>query len=198
MADIDRWVLERMNIPERFWGASYDLVPEPHRAPLRAFHRKLPEMLKRGAGFYLHGPTGVGKTSFGIVLLKAAWERGLRGYYTTVKDLRLSLKEDIAFEGNESVMMHCKDVDLLVLDDLAADDLKTFSLSISEIEHLLSSRASRSRCTILSTRLTPDVFRTEYPSILQTMQGSFVSLAFTGPNQKEAAAAELRRELGVL
>lgn len=197
MAVLDAWALRRMNIPEHFWGASYTGLADVLQTPVANYCRKIDSMLSRGAGFYIHGPSGTGKSSAGVVLLKAAWERNKLGYYTTVKDLRQAIREDYTFDGDESVMARCKEVDVLVLDDLALDDFKNFTLGISEIEHLLTTRFTRSKTTVLATRLTPDALRTEYPSILQTMHGNFVSLACNGQNLKKDAADALRRELGV-
>ena len=197
MAALDNWAFRRMNIPERFWGVGYDRLPDIARAPVRAYCSKLEAMLRRGAGFYLYGSAGVGKTGIGVVLLKAAWERDRTGYFTTIKELRQAVRDEDTFDGSESVLARCKEVDVLVLDDLAPDDFKMFQFGIGEIEHLIASRAMRARTTILTTRLTPDFFRLEYSSILQTMHGSFVALSCTGPNLKEAEDASLRRELGV-
>lgn len=197
MATLDAWSLRRMNIPEHFWGATYTDLTPALKVPVAKYVQKLPDMLARGAGFYVHGPTGVGKTSGGVVMLKAAWERDKLGYYTTVKDLRLAIREDHVFDGDESVISRCKEVDVLVLDDLALDDFKNFTLGAAEIEHLLVTRASRAKTTFLSTRLTPDTLRTEYPALLQAMQGSFVSIPCSGQNFKQEAADRLKKELGV-
>lgn len=196
MPSLDRWALQRMNIPERYWLTSYTGVPTALQKPISNYFEKLPSMLQRGVGFYVHGPAGVGKTSAAIVMLKAACEKNRWGYYTTVKDLRQAIREEWTFDGEASVLARCKEVDLLVLDDLALDDFKNFTFGIGEVEHLLSNRAARSKTTILTTRLTPDTFRSEYPALLQTMQGNFLSVSCVGPNLKEEAAAQLRRELG--
>jgi DNA replication protein DnaC len=197
VAKVDEWSLKRMNIPERLWNSTYTEMPEALHQPVRNYIGKLPEMLRMGTGFYLHGPSGVGKTSGAVVILKSACERDRWGYYTTVKDLRQAIREEWTFDGEASVLARCKEVDILVLDDLALDDFKNFTFGIGEVEHLVASRAVRSKTTILTTRLTPDVFRAEYPALLQTMQGNFVSISCNGINLKEQAAEKLRRELGV-
>ena len=197
MAVIDAWALKRMNLPQQFWNATYTGLPEVLQAPIARYCQKMPSMLARGVGFYVHGISGVGKSSGGAVLMKAAWERDYLSYYTTVKDLRQAIREDHTFDGTDSILTRCKDVDVLVLDDLALDDFKNFTFGIAEIEHLLINRSSRAKTTVLATRITPDVLRTEYPALLQSMQGSFVSLACAGQNLKKEAAEQLRRELGV-
>lgn len=190
--------MRRMNIPERFWNTSFLEVGPSLQVPVKNYIKRMPDMLRRGTGFYFYGPAGVGKTSAGIVLMKAAYEKEKRCYYTTVKDLRQAIREEQSPDGDSetSMLQHCKDVDVLVLDDLAQDDFKNFVFGIGELEHLLNSRAARAKTTVLATRLTPDIFRTEYPSILQSMQGCFLSVACSGENLREQAAALLRKELG--
>ena len=194
---MDKWALQRMNIPERFWEATFDKVPDNLKTPIQRYCTKIDSLIQRGVGFFIHGPCGVGKSSAAAVLLKAGWEREKRGYYTTVKELRHAMREELTFDGSESIFSRCRDVEILVLDDLALDDFKNFVLGIGDIEHLIATRAMRSKTTILTTRLTPDTFRQEYPALLQTMQGSFVSVACNGPNMNVEAAARLRLELGV-
>ena len=192
---IDLWALTRLNVPERCWNASYTGLTQTLQTPVRNYCQKMPEMLRRGTGFYIHGPSGSGKTCGGVVLLKAAVERDHWGYYTTVKDLRQAIREEWTFDGSQSVLSRCKDVDVLVLDDLAQDDFRNFTFGIGEVEHLLSIRASRAKTTVLATRLTPHDLRMEYPSLLATMQGSFLSVSCAENNLKAEASEQLRRDL---
>lgn len=196
-AQCDEWSMKRMNIPQRLWNASFTGLPDNLRGPVKNYIRNLDSMLNKGVGFFLYGASGTGKTSAGSVILKAGWERMKTGYFTTVKELRHAVREEESFDGSESIMERCRNVDILVLDDLAADDFKNFTVGIGEVEHLLSNRSMRSKTTVLTTRLQPDFFRAEYPSILQTMQGTFVGIPVTGQNHKAEADAELRRALGV-
>lgn len=84
-----------------------------------------------------------------------------------------------------------------MLDDLAPDDFKNFTLGIGEIEHLLTNRSMRSKTTILTTRMMPLEIRESAPTFLPALQGTFLSVLVTGDNQKASADAELRRSLGV-
>lgn len=186
-----------MNVPQRLWGVSYVGLPEVLRDPVRLYMADIDAKLKKGIGFFLYGSAGVGKTAAGVVLLKGAWERQKTGYFTTVKDLRQAIRDEETFDGSESVLDRCRNVDMLVLDDLAQDDFKNFTFGVSDVEHLLKNRSMRSKSTVLTTRLMPDNFRSDYPSILQTMQGNFLPLQLEGENHKVEADKQLRKELGV-
>lgn len=193
----DSWAMERMNIPQRLWGAAYAAMPQILQTPVSRYFTRLDEWLGKGVGFLIYGPPGVGKTSAGAVVLKAGWEHAKTGYFISVKDLRQSIKEETTFDNSESVYARCKTVDILVLDDLAPDDFKNFTLGIGEIEHLLTNRSMRSKTTILTTRMMPLEIRESAPTFLPALQGTFLSVLVTGDNQKASADAELRRSLGV-
>ena len=193
----DKWALERMNIPERLWSVTYSAMPDSLKEPVKRYVREIEPMLRRGVGFLLLGESGVGKTAAGVVMLKAGWERYKTGYFVTVKDLRQSIRDEVSFDGSESVLGRCRNVDLLVLDDLALDDFRNFTFGIGDVEHLLTSRASRSKTTILTTRVTPSQFRENQPSFLSALQGSFASVQVQGRNIKAESDIELRKKLGM-
>jgi DNA replication protein DnaC len=197
-AQCDRWALERMNVPQRFWLASYDKIAEEMREPVRRYVRNIDAMLKKGVGFFLYGNAGTGKTSAATVLLKAGWERYKTGYYTTIKDLRYCVREEVSFDGTDSVMDRCRSVDVLVLDDLAEDDFTNFVFGAGEIEHLLVARAARSKTTVLSTKLRPQQIVQKAPTLMSSLKGQFLDVGFNGPNLNDTAALDLKRSLGVL
>lgn len=192
----DPWALRRLNVPDRLWGASFNGLSKPLREPIKRYCNNLPDFLGQGIGFWFFGPAGTGKTAGGVVVLKAAWERYKTGYFTTVKDLRASIKEEASYDSSQSVMDRARTVDVLVLDDLAVDDFKHFHFGIGDVEHLLNSRSMRGKTTILSTRVTPNVFREEYPSILDTMRGTFHAVNCEGYDHKQDAAAKIKTMFG--
>jgi len=196
-ARCDGWALDRMNIPQRLWTADYASMPQSLQKPVSRYFSDFNQWLSKGVGFFIYGPPGTGKTSAGVVILKAGWEHAKTGYFTSIKDLRQSIKEEASFDNAESVYTRCKNVDVLVLDDLAPDDFKNFTLGIGEIEHLLTNRSMRSKLTVLTTRMMPLEIRESAPTFLPALQGTFLSLLVTGDNQKASADAELRRSLGV-
>jgi DNA replication protein DnaC len=184
-----------MNVPERLWEANYKDLSLELKRPIHHYVASIHHLLQRGVGFWIFGPAGTGKTCGGIVLLKAGWEHGHVGYYTTVKELRQSLKENEDFDSSESIMSRVRAVDILVIDDLASDDYRNFTFGISDVEHLLKSRSSRGKTTILSTRLGPDDLSVDYPSILHSMRGTFHAISCAGARQDEASI-QLRKDLG--
>lgn|GEM_PF-4795471 len=192
----DEWALRRMNVPERLWGSIYQKLTLELKRPIHRYVANIHSMLRRGVGFWIFGPAGSGKTCGGIVILKAGWEHGHVGYYTTVKELRQSLKENEDFDSSESIMSRVRTVDILVIDDLAADDFRNFTFGISDVEHLLKSRSARGKTTVLSTRLGPEDFSIDYPSILHSMRGTFHAVSCEGAERQDEASLQLRKDLG--
>lgn len=193
----DAKALDRMNIPASLRGVSYAHVNDALKTPIVRYFEKLDENLANGVGLFFFGPSGLGKTSAAIVMLKAGWERRRTGLFVSVKDVRQAIREDITYDGAESVLERAKNVDILVLDDLALDDFKDWTFGINAIEHLLRNRSMRGKTTIFTTRLTGLEIKDGSPSFFTSLQGSFVGILVTGEDQKAAAAKRLRQALGV-
>ena len=198
LAECDRWALNRMNIPQKFWSSSYSEIAPELKEPVKRYINGLDAFLGRGTGFFIFGGPGTGKTSAGVVLLKAGWERYKTGYYTTVKDLRYSSRENETFDGTDSVMDRCRGVDILVLDNLGEDDFSNFTMGAGDIEHLLTTRAARAKTTVLLTKLLPMQIFPKAPNLLPSLKGQFIDVALNGPNRNDEASLQLKRELGVI
>lgn len=197
MAALDEWALERMNVPTALWGAEYAQVSPEHQTAIRRYCAKIDDMLGRGVGFFIFGDAGTGKSSLAAVLLKASWERDKSCYYTSVKDLRYAVKSESKFDNDEYVLDRCKNIDVLVLEDFSADDIKPFTLSLGEIEHLLRTRAMRSKTTIFTARMPLEQMQLECGDLLRCMNGSFIALHCMGEDRKRLAQIALNREFGV-
>lgn len=139
--DESAWVVadpnwSRMGIPERFvHKALADLDwsrPTLQQAELRNYVERYTDFLKAGIGLQLYGPNGIGKTHLVIGLAKQAYQDlgwtiefiTWRGY---LADLRQGYAEAQQRYGEAEpeyrVLQRLVEVDLLVLDDLRADDL---------------------------------------------------------------------------
>lgn len=126
----------RSGIPERFSDKTLDDLdwsrPVLQQAELRRYVDRYADFLNAGIGLQLYGPNGIGKTHLVIGLAKKVHQElgwtiefiTWRGY---LADLRQGYAEAQQRYGEAEpeyrVLQRLVDVDLLVLDDLRADDL---------------------------------------------------------------------------
>lgn len=185
-----------MGIPRRFWDARFDLVDDRLKPRLLKYANQLYESVRQGVGFFFFGPSGRGKTSAGVVLLKFAFEMGRSALFVSVKELREAIREDTMFDASETLMERARSVDMLLLDDLYREDFKNFTLGLSDIESLLSTRSARGKATILTTRLDIQELRTEAQGLLSPLRGSFVWHRFDGRDFHEEAQVRLLQRFG--
>ena len=184
---------DRMNLPRDFWRATVNDVPESLRNVVRRYLVNTDEMMKRGAGLFLMGDAGVGKTGIAALILKEARARGYTTYFTALWELRECIKNRVDFEAGVSLLQRCRQVDVLVLDGLGLEDKKDWNLDAHSIEELIRYRGAQRRVTILTTRLGADLLDAEMPGLLTAIQGCMVALRVTGPNMRAERDQELNR-----
>jgi DNA replication protein DnaC len=185
--------LERMNIPKKFWGAKVQYAPESVRDVVRRYLLNIDKMVARGAGMYVVGKPGVGKTSIAVMVCKEARSCGFTAYFTPIWELRECIKSRVMFEENTSVLDRCKEVDVLVLDDLCADDVKDYTFGARRIEELLSYRSSQKLITAVTTRLDASELKSKFASLISSTRGCMVFLPVEGPDLRRKQDEELNR-----
>ena len=130
----------RRGIPDRFVDKTLaDLDwsrPVLQQAELRDYVDRCAEFLNAGIGLHLYGPNGIGKTHLVIGLAKqVCLELGWTIEFITWRGYLAGLREGYEqaqqrygdAEPEYRVLQRLVDVDLLVLDDLRADDLTPWS-----------------------------------------------------------------------
>lgn len=185
----------RMNLPETYWRVKIQGVAEEVRLPVTRYLLKLDEMVSRGAGLFLCGPSGVGKTAITALVAKEARARGFTVYFSTVWELRESIRTNIQFDGEVSLMERAQIVDVLILDDIRADDLDKGWFGRSEIEALAAYRTARRKVTIFTTQLPTKDLPAKLPALMAAVEASVVTLPVVGPNLREAQKTDLRRAI---
>jgi len=184
--------LTRMNLPEGFWRAKVQQVPESLRATIVRYMHRLDEMVHRPAGLLLWGGVGVGKSGAAAVVAKEARARGYTVYFVPVWELREDIRSRTMFDDTTTTLDRCRQVDLLVLDGLRGEDAKQPMFGARELEDLLSARANRRRPTLLTTQLAPRAFRDcGLAGAFEAMRGTLVALEVTGENRREAEHKDL-------
>lgn len=182
---------ERMNLPEEFWRAKVQRVSDKSKPLVFGYLKEIRSNVLRGSGLFLSGRPGVGKSSIAALVLKEARIHGFTGFFITVWELKEAIRSRLMFDATRTVLDRCRDVHVLVLDDLGKDDLKGgFGSGERFLEGLLSYRGSRKRVTVITTRLTNAQLMEEVLSLLKTMEGYLNFHDVKGPNMREAGVAD--------
>lgn len=189
----------RLQLPQEFWGATCLQIPRSVKEPVMNFLRLMRAMKEAGAGLLIMGGAGVGKTTLAALVLKRSRELGMTGLFTSVSGLREDLRARREYDGDKTMLIRCREVDVLVLDDLAlADARDTMWFGVRHIEELVAARRAARLVTVITTRLSKDAMRADpsLTSLLATSMGSLIDLQVIGKNHQETKAAELRALIG--
>jgi DNA replication protein DnaC len=190
-------VLKRMNLPEEHWMAKLDKVQPPNKPKIESLVKKMPSLLEGGVSVILRGAKPVGKTSAAAILAKEAKLWGQSVYFTNFWELRDDLKLNNEFQGSdETVQQRVKLVDVLILDNLRAEDVvEKIFLNIRAIEEILNYRKSRRLVTILTTRLTDDQMEDtkELRGLREALSGG-LTIDMKGVDMREQAAKQIAKE----
>ena len=105
-------------------------------------------------GLLLGGPSGIGKTHLAVAILDECAEKGIGGLYcdaqALLNDIRASYDTE-ARTGAKEIIRRATTTDLLVLDDLGAEQLTDWGKDT--IHRIVNSRYCEDRATICTTSL---------------------------------------------
>jgi DNA replication protein DnaC len=186
---------ERMNLPRGFWRARIQGVQESMRDVVRRYLVNIDTMCKRGAGMLLSGNPGVGKTAIAALVAKESRMRGYTVYFTTIWELRECVRNRIDFEDGKSVLQRCREVDVLILDELGLEDVKDYHFDIHALEQLVKARAAQRRVTVITTRLDSDKLLSSMSGLMNATQGCMVPLRVAGIDLRQQQSEELNELL---
>jgi DNA replication protein DnaC len=185
----------RMNIPEEFWKVRIQGVPESIRGNIERYMVRFDDLRDKGVGIFLTGPVGVGKTAIASLVLKEARSRGYTAYFTGVWELREAVKAKVSFDDSSSILDRCRDVDVLVLDNLREEDDKEYVVNVRSLEDIIAYRKSKKRPTIITTRIPIADVRSKFPALFDATVGALVPVAVVGENQRVKEHQALIKEL---
>ena len=118
-----------------------------------------------------YGDSGTGKTFLSCCIAKELLDSGYLVVYRTVDELMNNLKE-IKFENNfelENLLLNC---DLLIIDDLGAEQITDFTTT--EFFNLLNKKLLKKKKMLISTNLSLSDIRTTYTErISSRLLGNF-------------------------
>jgi len=191
-------MLTRMNIPKRYWKASLDRVTDAiFKQHIVGYLVGIKEALDKGIGMILNGQQGTGKTAIGALCLKQARRIGATGYFITADQYIRSNIQRIPFDDTVMIIGRCRDVDLLVLDDMSREavNLSSSGDSVAAMfEALIKDRCSDGKSTIITTNLNMHDFSEIYgESMFGMLTGSSATVHVTVGSQREKEVTEVER-----
>ncbi|NPA32736.1 MAG: ATP-binding protein [Aquificae bacterium] len=149
-----------LNIPKRYWSASFDNFipahPSQDTALLTAKRFVYEFNPDEGKGLTFVGAPGVGKTHLAVATLRAIYEtKGVRGVFFDTKDLIYRLKFSMEEGKDTKFLSAILSVPLLVLDDLGSERLSEWQREL--ISYIITNRYNNLKSTIITTnyRLEP-------------------------------------------
>jgi DNA replication protein DnaC len=207
----DQYVLARYlsywGVQDRFQRSSWrDLVSDDVVKIYRECAENLTYYIRTGAGLYLQGGNGIGKSLLCGLIAKEAVRTGHVVRFSTFVDL-LSWHES-TYKGSETddakkfFRDEVQDVDLLVIDDLGKENLvdKAPSPMVVQkfISELLRQRDQRGKSTFVSANLFAHKIEERYGmDVGSLVEGNFEVITIDGQDFRERLQARRKAELGL-
>lgn len=149
--------LEVMHLPQRFWAARRDAIPEETmlREKVEAFCLDVPSVMRNPnlSLMLLHGIPGTGKTSAAAIMAKAARAHRYTVFYLDAAGI-LRTFMDGTVTGDE-VLTHrdrAYETELLILDGLGYGHAKSEYVA-SEVTALVKHRQEHQKMTLVTTSM---------------------------------------------
>jgi DNA replication protein DnaC len=126
------------------------------------FCRDYPARRDRGAGIFLQGSTGQGKSHLAVSVLAEllATDLRLNVAFVYVPDLLQQAREDLRYQRDGRTLERIGEVPLLVLDDLGVESSSAWTQE--QIETVLHHRTSRQLTTVLTTNESIETLEKRY------------------------------------
>lgn len=192
--------LDASQIPQLYWEARADKIPEgPDRVAILAYLRSIPGALHIPAGAYIYGQVGRGKTCAAVVALKVARANGCPGLFVNLPAHidRIKAREDIPrYDLETSFAAALTKLDLVVLDDVRASDLREKWFGADELAKFLRRRSDARRATILTSRMSFTELARLFPEVAEAATGVLRPVVLTGPDQREDRVQAVNKVFG--
>src|SRR5438309_7640930 len=150
-------------IPRRYLGISFDRPPVTDLArtapdqvqAVRRYALQIDRNLDAGAGLWIQGDVGTGKTTLAMLVSKAALEAGRSVAIYSLPRLLNLLRESMDSDaGKLDLLDRLTAVDLLHIDDLGAENRTDWVLE--QLYSIVNARYEAERAIVATTNLMPD------------------------------------------
>lgn len=198
--ELDRSDLERMRIPTRYWGSTFDRLSRDGgdnslRSMVGNYIKKMAEMRSAGAGFIFWGKNGTGKSCASVVLAKEFRRRGHTVLFMEASDLKRMVIEKEYFDEDETYWDRARNVDVLVLDDFGKGTMDSKGFGASLFDELIRARNSRKLVTIITSNLPHSDWKEELElkaSTVHSLKECMIPVLVVGDDQRQGSETRLR------
>lgn len=166
-------------------NATLDRIPDscPHKKNLVKFAENIRKVVEEGKNLLIWGDFGFGKSASAAILLKAALSKGIFGFWTTYDEYIGACIKGVYYDDNISYEDRCKEVPLLVIDELILRDEAKQKETMFEI--LVRSRLEHKRSTIITTNHSVGWMGHNHKSLNSLFNGHFYIMEPKGFNFRQ-------------
>ncbi len=134
---------------------------------------------------FMFGKTGLGKTHLSLSLAKKVIEKGFYVVYGTASNILSGLeKEKFKDDASSYNSAQTEDADLLIIDDLGAEFLTSFTASA--LHNIIETRLLANKTTVINTNLDITGIEQKYGErIASRIIGEFEPVKFTGKDIRQ-------------
>lgn len=135
-----------------------------------------------GSGIFMTGATGLGKTHLSLAIANRVIERGYSAIYGSVPELLRMLNNEQFGRSDKDTMSLLTGCELLILDDLGAENTTEYSLSL--LYEIINARVNRSIPMIVSTNFNTKELKAQYNDRICSRLLSMDILEFVGSDNR--------------
>ncbi len=142
-------------IPERYLScefSNYNPINDSQKEALIMAKKFVEDYPAVTGGLFFQGPSGVGKTHLSVAIIKNLIEKkGIRARFYDVRDLIAIIQATIGTDNEKGnrILVEASQIELLVLDDLGAHRISSYTEDI--ISKIINKRYNEKRITIFTS-----------------------------------------------
>lgn len=135
-----------------------------------------------GAGIFMLGGTGLGKTHLSLSIANKLLENGFCVVYGSVPELIRKIQNEQFNRADGDTMSLAESCDLLILDDLGAENSTDWCVSM--LYEIINTRQNRRLPMIINTNLDLDDLKVKYHDRLSSRMFSMKIMLFSGNDNR--------------
>jgi len=185
------------NIGDQYMRLNWDEFTgsEAARDAVRLYLDRWASAKAGGMGIEFSSPNlGVGKTFAATHIGKELVKRGEAVFFLPFLEVIGLLSKDNDYRNDQEARL--RDTTVLILDEVVpAISVAQNQLFASKFEELIRYRTNFNRVTIMTTNLTPDQLRSEYPRTYSLLEAKQIRVEMTGNDARQGVRSDKNLEL---